>query len=92
MLNFILSKIDRKYDRAPQGADINTAHTDVIKTGDIVEYAILFSQGIRYRVEEIKPETKEARIRVLNADGSDGKQTYLAPMQMLRHPHKNGSK
>jgi hypothetical protein len=92
MLNFILSKIDRKYDRAPQGADKSTAHADVIKAGDIVEYAILFSQNIRYRVEEIQPDTKEARIRVLNADGSDGQQTYLAPMQMLRHPHKNGSK
>lgn len=92
MLNFLLSKIDRKYDRAPQGIDSDSAHADVLKVGDVVEYAVLFSQNIRYRVEELKPDTKEARIRVLNPDGSDGKQTYLAPMQMLRHPHKHGSK
>ena len=91
MLKFILSKFDRRYDRAPQGADIGTEHAQTIKVGDTVEYAVLFSQHIRYRVEELYPETSEARIRVLRPDGSDGDTTYRAPLQMLRHPHKRGS-
>lgn len=92
MLDFILSKIDRKYDRAPQGISPNSNHTQTIKEGDIVEYAVLFSQHIRYRVEKLNRDTQEARIRLLNADGSPSDEVYPAPLQMLRHPHKNGSK
>ncbi len=91
MLKFILSKLDRKYDRAPLGQDIGTAHTQAVKVGDVVEYAVLFSQYIRYRVEELYSNTAEAKIRLLNADGSAADQTYRAPLQMLRHPHKRGS-
>lgn len=92
MVDFILSKIDRKYDRAPQGIDPNNAHTQAINEGDVVEYAVLFSQHIRYKVEKLHRETQEAQIRLLNADGSLGNEAYTAPLQMLRHPHKNGSK
>lgn len=92
MLDFILSKIDRKYDRAPQGIDPTNTHTQAISEGDVVEYAVLFSQHIRYRVEKLHRETHEALIRLLNTDGSPSNETYTAPLQMLRHPHKNGSK
>ncbi len=91
MLKFILSMLDRRYDRAPLGQDISTNHTKAIKVGDEVEYAVLFSQHIRYRVEELFPETGEARIRLLKSGGSAADVTYRAPLQMLRHPHKRGS-
>ena len=92
MLKFIFSKIDRKYDRAPLGQDKSAEHARNIKVGDIVEYAVLFSQNIRYRVEEVYPTEAEAKIRLINADGSDTQTTYRAPMQMLRLPHRHGSK
>lgn len=92
MLKFILNQLDRKYDRAPLGQDIGTEHSRAIKVGDEVEYAVLFSQNIRYRVEELYPATSEATIRLLKSDGSAAAETYRAPLQMLRHPHKNGSK
>lgn len=91
MLKFILSTLDRKYDRAPLGQDNRADHTKAIKVGDEVEYAVLFSQHIRYRVEELYPETSEAKIRLLKSDGSGADTTYRAPLQMLRHPHKRGS-
>ncbi len=82
MIHLILEKLTKKYHWTRQGIE-RTEQWKGLKSGDIVEYSIQFSDGIRYRIESIDYGAEKARIQRLDEAGQ-GRESYDCAPVMLR--------
>ena len=82
MIHLILEKLTKKFEWTRQGIE-RTDQWKNLSVGDLVEYSIQFSDGIRYRITAINYDTDEAKIQRLDADGN-GHETYDCAPVMLR--------
>lgn len=79
MPNLLRKIFERPYTFKLNGYDRQSAPTD-LKTGDKVEYAVTATDGLTYVIEEMYPNSNEAKIR---SNGPDGKKFRVATV-MLR--------
>lgn len=80
MLKYILSKFNRKFDWQRTCFE-QTDQWKKLKVGDIVECAVQFNEGIRYKIEHIDQAEQKATIQRIDQGGNEA---YTLALVMLR--------